>query len=186
MKVLISALFLLVFISCEKDELTELDYTDDTMIPSLVCVKIKDNYPINKAFWFINSFNFDVDHISNRIYKSSLPPDSLDYIVDYISQKPYSNDGKNKWFLSYIDYKTNMVHILPSLYHMRIKNYQFDWLHTMSVLRLSEVTGSETGQSIITFHVPAGHEKECAEKFGKYKIVQWARSYHKIQINPNP
>jgi len=42
-------------------------------------------------------------------------------------------------------------------------------------IKLSEVTGNKMESCIITFHVPEGHEKECAEKFEEYNFVQWAR-----------
>ena len=181
-------LFIFLSISCEKDKILEIDYPNDKIIPTLVCVKIKDNYTIDKVFGFINSFDYDVERITNRIYKSSLPPDSLNYIIDYITNKSYTNDGGNKWFLAYVGYKTKIINILPKLYNMRNIDNQSDWLQTMSTLKLSEVTGNKMGTSIITFHVPEGHERECAEKFEEYNFVQWARFYYKnVQIiNPYP
>ena len=186
MKPLVFIIILTMLFSCEKNESLEQDFPYKKL-PIIVEVKVKDKYMIDDVFNFINSFNFVVENISNRTYKSALPIDSLNYIKDYISNKKYTNDGEHKWLLVYVDHKTNYVNIVPNLFNMQNKDYQSDWLETMRILKLSEITGNEPGTNHIIFHVPKGQEKKWAKIFESYNIVEWARWYYNIPtINPNP
>ena len=79
---LIICLFLLN--SCEKNETGD---SNEKFVPTDVLVKTKGYYTIDKVFNFINSFDHNVEYIEDGIYTSSLPSDSLQYVLDYLNAK---------------------------------------------------------------------------------------------------
>jgi len=179
-------IFSLSFISCEKEKVDDLANSDEKYVPTDVLVKIKGYYTINKVFDFINSFDHEVENIHSQTYTSDLPSDSLQYVLDYLNAKTYTNDG-NAWFVNgYLHYQTKVITIFPRLFNMKNTTYQADWLESMEILKLKEDTVSETAGCIIFFHVPEGHEKEWEKKFEEYDFVEWAELNHIIEINPWP
>lgn len=169
---LILILSLLSFISCKKES-TELFDSDIKFVPTDVTVRTNGYFTIDKVFDFINSFDHSVESIKNGIYTSDLPPDSLKYVLDYLNAKPYTHSGI--WHVTgYIHYQTRQITIFPSLFQIRNKEYQADWLQTIAKLKLVEDTTSEVSGSTIYFHVPEGKEKEWVLKFEEYDFVKWA------------
>ena len=191
MKTLIIALtlFLFVFISCEKDIDDEIDYSDHSdveFVPTDVLVKTKGYYTIDKVFDFINLFDHEVEYIKYGIYNSKLPSDSLQYVLDFLNAKPYTNDG-NAWFVTgYLHYQTQQITIFPKLFQINNKEYQIDWLQSMEILQLHQQTDTETSGNTILFHVPEGKEKEWVKKFMEYDFVEWAELNYIVQLNPWP
>jgi hypothetical protein len=140
--------------------------------PTTVLVKTKNYFTIDKVFDFINSFDHTVEYIYNGVYHSTMPSDSLQYILDCLNAKPYTNDG-NAWFVNgYLHYLTNQITIFPRLFDMKNKDYQADWLKSMVDYKLVEQTNENSGY-IIFFHVPEGTEKEWEAKFKEYEFVEW-------------
>jgi hypothetical protein len=166
----------LVFISCEKEPI----------VPTDVFVKIKGYYTIDKVFDFINSFDHDVEYIYSQVYNSDLSSDSLQYVLDYLNAKPYTNDGA-QWFVTgYLHYQTKRITIFPRLFHIKNVDYQTDWLASMKFLKLIEQTDGETSGCIIFFHVPEGEEKTWARKFERYDFVEWVNLNYIHEINRDP
>ena len=173
-------------IGCEKDEVTDLDNSDEKYVPTDVLVKVKGYYTIDKVFEFINDFDHEVENIHSQVYTSNLPSDSLQYVLDYLNAKSYTNDG-NTWFVNgYLHYQTKVITIFPRLFNMKDTTYQTDWLKSMEILKLQEDTEGETAGCIIYFHVPKGKEKEWEKKFEQYEFVEWAELNHIVEINPWP
>lgn len=191
MKILGFFLILLIFafITCEKESIEPIDqanHSDEKFVPTDVLVKIKGYYKIDKVFGFINSFDHEVENIHSQVYTSTLPPDSLKYILDYLNAKPYTNDG-NRWFVNgYLHYKTQQITIFPRLFQIKKKEYQHDWLLSMEKLKLSEDTNSQTSGCIVFFHVPPGTEKQWEKKFESYDFVEWAELNYIAELNPWP
>lgn len=182
MKKLIFILFTLILLGCEKDSFEN----SQEFVPTDVLVKIKGYYTIDKVFDFINTFDHDVENIHSQVYTSSLPSDSLQYVLDYLNEKPYTNDGLN-WFVNgYSHYQTNTITIFPRLFDIKNTEYQNDWLKSMEILELNEQTEGETSGCIIYFHVPEGKEKEWEHKFEEYEFVEWAELNYITDINPWP
>ena len=151
--------------------------------PTDVIVKTKNTYTIDKVFDFINSYDHDVELIYNSFYTSSLRPDSLQYVLDYLNKKSYTHENKNWPVSGYLHYQTQVITIFPRLIHMKDRNNQADWLQSMKILKLKEVTDSkEVGGSIIYFHVPVNEEKEWAEKFKKLDFVEWSELNYYVDI----
>ena len=184
MKTIRLTLILLLFtlIACEKDSNEEVE----KYVPTDVLVKIKGYYSIDKVFDFINTFDHNVENIHSQVYTSNLPSDSLQYVLDYLNNKPYTNDG-NDWFVNgYLHYQTNIITIFPRLFNIQNTEYQKDWLESMEILELYEQTEGETSGCIIYFHVPTGKEKEWKQEFEEYEFVEWAELNYIIDINTWP
>jgi hypothetical protein len=188
MKIFRLTLVILAFslLSCEKDKVDDSDTTDEKFVPTDVLVKVKGYYTIDKVFDFINSFGHEVENIRSQTYTSDLPSDSLQYVLDYLNSKTYTNDG-NTWFVTgYLHYQTNVITIFPKLFNIKNTSYQADWLESMDLLKLKEDTVSETAGCVIFFHVPEGQEKDWVETFQGYDFVEWAELNHIVEINPWP
>lgn len=173
-------IFLISLISCETDNV---ENSDDRYVPTDVFVKVKGYYTIDKVFDFINSFDHKVENIRSQTYTSDLPSDSLQYVLDYLNVKTYTNK-ENAWFVSgYLHNQTEMITIFPRLFDMENTAYQADWLESMDILKLNEDTVSETAGSIIYFHVPEDDEKEWEKKFEEYEFVEWAALNYYVEMD---
>lgn len=178
-------LFISIF-GCEKDTDNDFDNSDEKYVSTDVLVKIKGYYTIDKVFNFINSFDHEVENIKYGFYNSSLHPDSLQYVLDYLNAKPYTHEG-DMWYVSgYLHYQTNQITIFPKLFQIKNKEYQSDWVQSMQILQLTEKTDEEVSGNIIFFHVPAGEEKVWVDKFKTYDFVEWAELNNYVDINPWP
>lgn len=151
-------------------------------VPTDVIVKTKKDFAIDRVFDFINRYDHQVEYIYNTIYTSTLPPDSLQYVLDYLNGKTYTN--RKDWPVSgYRHYLTDVIHIFPRLYDIKDKANQQDWLRSMQVLKLKEVTDrGEINGSIIYFHVPQGSELEWVERYEKMNFVDWSQVNAYIDI----
>ncbi|MDR2906752.1 MAG: hypothetical protein LBU91_02030 [Bacteroidales bacterium] len=139
-----------------------------------VFVKTKKDFTIHNVFNFINSLDHEVEKIEDGIYVSSMPSDSLQYILDKLNAKPYTNDG-NAWKATgYLHYSTNQVTIFTHLFDMKNASYQEDWVKTINDYQLSENMNYNYGGYIIHFKVNEGKEKLWEGKFKEYDFVEWA------------
>jgi len=173
---------LVLFWGCD-DDVTEPEFE---FAPRDVSVKVKGNFTIDQVFDFINSFDHEVKNIHSLVYTSTLPSDSLTYVLNYLNAKTYTNDG-NAWFVNgYLRYDTKAITILPKLFGMTDRSNQKDWLASMEKLSLSENTTREGAGSVIFFQVPVGKEKEWERKFENYDFVEWAELNYIIQLNRWP
>jgi len=181
MKKLIFILFSIILLGCNKNSIEN----PGEFAPTDVFVKIKGYYTIDKVFDFINTFDHDVENIHSQVYTSNLPSDSLQYVLDYLNDKPYTNDG-NAWFVNgYLHHQTNVITIFPRLFNIKKREYQNDWLESMEILELNEQTEGETSGCIIYFHVPAGEEIEWKNRFEQYEFVEWVELNNYTDIEPN-
>jgi len=181
-------LFLSLFVSCEKDDdLMDTDLRFDLrFVPTDVIVKTKGYYTIDKVFDFINSFNHEVERIRCSAYTSTLPSDSLNYVLNYLNAKTYTHDGELWYVTGYLHYETQVITIFPKLFDIKNLDNQTDWLQSMDFLKLREQTDKEVSGNTICFHVPEGQENEWVEKFEKYDFVEWAELNYIVQLNPWP
>ncbi|GHT54024.1 hypothetical protein FACS189451_08320 [Bacteroidia bacterium] len=144
--------------------------------PETVIVQTKGYYIIDSVFAWINRLGFDVTEIQCEAYQSKLPPDSLQYVLNKLNEKPYTHqDG---WKITgYLHYQTQEITIFPYLFNMQNKEYQADWLSTMIDYQLVETIGSGLYDgTIIHFKVPEGTEPDWVEKFLSLDFVQWAET----------
>jgi len=182
---LIPVLLLFTLIGCQKEDIDNIDKSGEKFVPTDVLVKTKGYFTIDKVFNWINTLHLDVESINYGIYTSNLPPDSLQYVLDYLNAKPYTHEGV--WHVTgYLHYQTKEITVFPKLFQMNNKEYQTDWLNSMQKLKLVEYTNSEVSGNIIFFHVPKGEEKEWVEKFKKDDFVEWAELNYIVELNPWP
>ena len=177
----ILSISLLILFSCDKED--EQNQIQEKFVPTDVLVKTKGTYTIDKVFDFINSFDHDVEYIYGGVYTSSLPSDSLIYVLNYLNAKTYTNDG-DVWFVTgYLHYQTQVITIFPKLFDIKNIENQTDWLQSMQFLQLTEETDKKTNGYVIYFHVPIDTEKEWVEKFKEYDFVEWAELNYIVEIN---
>lgn len=161
--------------ACRKETSPVDNVPSPQCIPTDLLVKTKKEVRIDQVFDLINTFNQPVEYIYNGFYTSALHPDSLQYVLNYLNQKSYTNDGKT-WFVSgYRHYQTQVITIFPHLYRMNDRANQADWLASMKLLKLTEVTDrKDVGGSIVFFHVPEKEETEWQQRFKTLDFVEWA------------
>ena len=150
------------------------DVNNKEFVPGEVFVGIKSGTDIQKVFNFINQVDLKVDNINSLTFTSDLPSDSLDYVLDVLNEKTYTNDGINWFVTGYLHHQTNKITIFPRLFDMENRDYQNDWLNSMEKLVLNEKHEIDLNSGIILFHVPPGRELEWKNKFENYNIIDWA------------
>ena len=150
--------------------------------PMQVFVKTKKDFTIDKVFDFINLLDFDVELIYHGVYVSTMPSENLQYILDCLNAKPYTNDGNAWWVTGYLHYLTNQITIFPNLYNMNNKEYQDDWLKSMNDYQLVEKMDYDHSGHIICFRVPEGTEKQWETQFKQYEFVEWTELNYVIHI----
>jgi len=158
--------------SCSNDNA---DSKSQEFVPGEVIVGIKSGTNINEVFDFINQFDNNVDNLNSLTFTSNLPADSLQYVLDNLNQKTYTNDGVRWSVTGYLHYQTNQITIFPRLFEIDNREYQTDWLSSMKELELSEKHNIELNSGIILFNVPIGREMEWENQFEKSMLVDWAQ-----------
>jgi hypothetical protein len=143
--------------------------------PREVVVRINSDITINEVFEFINSFEHDVPYL-DKTYGSSMPTDSMQHILNNLKTKPYIKIGS--WNNVY------QIAIWITLSDMKNKEYQADWLETMSNYKLVEYNFSYHLYNIC-FQVPEGKEKEWKAKFEMSDLVNWADLNYEYRMMGN-
>lgn len=173
---LIPIFILLMFISCKEDEELTPEYD---FVPTEVLLMTDGTVNIREVFEFINLFDHEVEveSVTNEVYLSDLPSDSLNYVLDYLNAKSYTND--KVWSVTgYRHYATDVITIFPKFFDIKNQENQADWLESMQILKLRE-----KGEGfIILFHVPEGQEKEWEKRFEAYDFVKWVELNYKVPI----
>jgi hypothetical protein len=147
-------------------------WTDNRLrfVPTDVCVQTKAMFTITKVFDLINSLQLNVEYIDYFMLRSSLTSDSLTYVTNYLNTRTYTHVS-NETSLVDVVYPSKVITIYPMLFNMRNKNYQADWLNTMSILKLSESTNNSY---FILFNVPNGEELEWSKRFESSDSISYS------------
>ncbi len=188
MKRLILILIAVVFVldSCKKQTIPEPAGRTVRLVPTDVLVKTKNTVTIDRVFDFINSYNHKVEYIYNSFYVSALHRDSLQFVLNYLNKKSYTNDGRGWGVSGYLNYQSQVITIMPRLYNMENRDHQADWLASIKLMKMTEVTDrKDVGGSIIFFHVPETEEKAWVERFRKLNFVEWAEQNSYADIYPH-
>lgn len=178
---LIILLLIGVLSSCSTDNMDE---DVKKFIPGDVIVGIKSGTDVNQVFSFINEFDHNIKSIRALTFTSELPSDSLQYVLNTLNEKTYTNDGINWFVTGYLHYQTNQITIFPKLFGMDNVDYQNDWLISMEEYELSEKHNMELNSGIIHFLVPKGKELKWERRFENYEIVEWAELNYIVDISP--
>ena len=183
-KVLLLPFVLVLLFACKNETIIDED-ADLAFVPTDVLVKTKPNFSIEEIFELINTLGHEVEYVKNMVYESALPPDSLDYVLTYLNDKPYMKSGP--WSATgYVHAITHRLTIFPKFFQINNQAFQADWLETVQILQLTELTDKENAGYVIFLHVPEGEEKEWVTRFRSYKFVEWAHLNHIIELNPWP
>ena len=183
MKKIILLILVIGFLSSCSNDNSESDTRE--FVPGEVSVGIKSGTDISDLFDFINLFDHQVDNVNSLTFTSNLESDNLQYILDILNEKTYTNDGVNWFVTGYLHYQTNQITIFPRLFGMDNIEYQNDWLNSMNELELNEKHNSELNSGIIRFYVPVGEELDWKNQFENYNIVDWAELNYISDIQPH-
>jgi hypothetical protein len=160
--------FKLVF--SETEPLRAIEWLGLYLVPGKIWVRTRCDSTINSVFDFINLLNLDIEIIEAKSYFLDLSADSLQCALDYLNTKPYVKDGNNsEQVMSYVIGGKVYIHV--SLFGMKNKNYQADWLETKNKFKLTSPDLGLYGYTII-FQVPDGTEQEWQRKLKEYEIVE--------------
>ena len=162
----------LLVINCQNDDIKG-DIETREFTPTDVFVGIRDGAGINQIFNFINEFEHDVENLNSITFTSELPATNLQYVLDYLNDKPYTNDGEDWFVTGSLHYQTNQITVFPRLFEINNTEYQEDWLSAMILLKLKKKNDAGLGGGIIHFNVPEGEELEWESTFKSYDIVDW-------------
>jgi hypothetical protein len=135
---------------------------------------------MERSFRLFNGFDFQIDEVSGNRYESSLPGDSIDYVIDYLNSKEYINTkgfGAVKDGSVYLNYQTKVLTIGCTLWGMTLEN-QRDWIETTSILKLTDT--SDIRYFVLT--IPVGEEIKWATTFKTFNSVRWAEPNCYAQI----
>lgn len=170
-----------ILTSCSSDDS---DKNIREFVAGEVSVGLKSGTEIQNLFNFINQFELEVDNISSLSFTSELPSENLQFILDNLNAKSYTNDGLD-WFVSgYLHFKTNQIWLFPKLFDMHNLKYQQDWLVSMTEFKLNGNHNIDLNSGIIRFKVPEGKEFEWKNKFENYDVVEWAELSYLMDIEP--
>lgn len=181
-KIVLLISFFGILTSCSNDN-SETDTRE--FVPGEVSVGIKSGTDINDLFEFINLFDHQVDNVNSLTFTSNLEPENLQYVLDALNEKTYTNDGVNWFVTGNLHYQTNEITIFPRLFGINNIDYQNDWLNAMNELQLNEKHNAELNSGIIRFYVPVGKEIEWRNQFTNYDIVDWSELNYITDIEPN-
>ena len=175
-------ILLLGVVSCARDD----DNSSEDFVAGMVVVGLKPSADIGTSFDFINKFDHKVYKYNCPYLTSSLPADQLQYILDYINSKPYTINEEYMAATGFINTETNEINVFVTLYEINNKNYQKDWLDTMTLLKLQEIQTKtdDIGEGVIYFVVPEGREKYWVNQFKSYSIVEWVELIGRNNYEP--
>lgn len=161
-------LSLSLFVSCRKEQ-NQIE-PERRYKPTDVLIGVKNDVPVSDVFQFINSYNHEVETITNSFYVSDLPADSLEYVLLQLNRKTYLTSPG--WKVN-AHVANQIIHVFPRMYNMNNLSNQSDWLETVSLLKLKPLKRN-SGGILLYVHVPIDSEKEWIEKFKEESIVEWA------------
>ena len=183
MKKLLVIVCIIGFLSSCSNNDSEIETQE--FVPREVFVGIKSGTDIKDLFNFINQFELEVDNVNSLSFTSDLPSDNLQYVLDNLNKKTYTNDGVNWFVTGYLHHQTNQIWIFPRLFEISNIEYQQDWLTSMAELELKEIHNVDLNSGIIRFKVPEGQELERKKQFEKDDIVDWVELNYIVDIGTN-
>jgi hypothetical protein len=149
-----------------------------------VVIGIKEGVDIEESFDLVNQYGFIIDEASGNHYTSSLPSDSLDYVINYLNSKEYINHSGFKAVKEgsvYLQYQTKVLTVNCILWNMTIEN-QRDWIQTKSILKLTDKSNYRS----MIFNVPGKQEKMWVLTFKHMEEIRYAELNCIMEMNSWP
>lgn len=177
------AFIFIIFFSCEKELVKEPIFCDSYK-KGEIAIGLKSVATIEAFFKLINNYGLVVDKLSGVSYESSLPSDSIDYVIRYLNSKKYINtrgfkavkDGSVS-----LHYQTKALTINCVLFDMSTEN-QEDWNETKTILRMKE---KPSNTRYFVLNVPINEEKNWVRVFYNNDDVSFAELNCYIPIKFN-
>lgn len=155
-------------VACSDEHLSPIS-DEREFVPGYVIIGINADVTIERAFEIINQHDLSIDKMSGFFDYSTLPNDSLNYVINYLKDKPYLNKRGFTGGSAFISKVDNRITVTEFLFEMDM-SAQLDWLDTRAALELEDL-GNDT-QSM-TVLVEEGTEKRWVSEFEKYPEIQW-------------
>jgi hypothetical protein len=165
--ILQTTILTLFIIACNDDDNLPVD--DREFVPGDLIVGIKSTTPISSVFDLMNEKGATIDQMSGFFNYSTLPTDSLDYIINELKDKVYLNKRGFNGGSAFIQETENRIIVTEFFFEMDIEAQQ-DWLTTMNILKLNDL-GNDTKNLVIK--VTPGTEKYWMRRFKMHPNVTW-------------
>ncbi|MBO0357098.1 hypothetical protein J0X19_03995 [Hymenobacter sp. BT186] len=159
------------------------DCSDGTYVAGDVLVGMREASTLPQTFQLFNSNSLIVKSVMGPLYISSLPADSIDYVVRELNRKPYINSGAWKAVKDgnvYLHYQTHALTVIPRLLDMTVANQQ-DWAATVQRLQLQE---QPTMVKSCHLNVPLCSEKYWVSQLQPNPLVKWVELNKIVRIQP--
>jgi len=165
----VSIVLCLIAFSCDEgsDDSLCRHYEEGTVL-----IGTNEDVSIEESFDLVNEYKLGIEAVFGHYYESSLPADSIQYVVEYLNSKDYINsrgfravEGGNV----YLHHQTQALTVFCNLWDMTTERRQ-DWIETKSILKLTENPGTKS----LLLIVPNGQEKEFVTAFEDLDQVKHA------------
>lgn len=163
-------MLVLVFLlfSCAKEQVDPVG--DKLFAPGDVIVIIHPDVATKDVFALMNQNGVTIETLSGFFYFSSLPNDSLSFVIDELTNKAYLNGHGftgGSAFVSKADFR---ITVIEFFFNMDI-TAQNDWLKTMDVLKLQPLQNTNR---VVYVKVMPGTETLWVERFEEHPYVKAA------------
>ena len=170
--ILQTTILTLFIIGCNDEDNLPID--DREFVPGDVIIGIKSTTSINSVFDLMNEREVTIDQMSGFFNYSTLPNDSLDYIINELKDKIYLNKRGFSGGSAFIHAIENRIIVTEFFFEMNMEAQQ-DWLTTMNILKLNDL-GNDTKNLLIK--VTPGTEKYWMQLFKIHPYVTWVELNH--------
>lgn len=161
-------LVLTLFVVACNDDNSPVD--DRPFVAGDVIIGIKSTTSISSVFDLMNGKGVVIDQMSGFFNYSTLPTDSLDYIINELRDKIYLNKRGFDGGSAFIHAIENRIVVTEFFFEMDLDAQQ-DWLTTMGLLELNDL-GNDTKNVVIK--VAPGTERDWIRLFKADPNVTWA------------
>ena len=179
-KYIIGVLFCMMAFSCD-DEADDNPFCERYEEGTLL-IGMRDDVSVQQSFDLFNSYGLHIASMAVPYYESSLPGDSIQYVVQYLNSKEYINSNGFRAVEGgsvYLHYQTQALTVVCNFWNMTLENQQ-DWIETTSVLKLTEKPLPKS----FVLTVPVGEEKKWVTTFKNAETIRWAELNCDAQIFP--
>ena len=158
-------LLVLWMAGCKKDSPVK----EREFVAGDVIIGIKSGFPIHEVFDLMNENGITIDHMSGFFYYSTLPTDSLDYIVSELRNKEYFNKRGFKGGSAYNHAIEHRIVVAETFFEMNLPA-QNDWLLSMEKLELKDL---DNDTRYLLIKVEPGTEELWLDRFRNHPYVKW-------------
>jgi len=165
---LIQLLLLVLWMTgCKKSNPAE--EKEREFVPGDVIIGIRSAIPISGVFNLMNENGVAIDLMSGFFNYSTLPTDSLDYVISGLKDKEYFNKRGFKGGSAFNHAIEHRIIVTESFFEMDLSS-QNDWLITMDKLELKDL-GNDNRYLLIK--VQPGTEAFWLNRFRSHPYVKW-------------